>query len=67
MRKTVKVTIKGGKVQTDFINFQGNQCKILGEKIRDESFEELETENKPELYRDEFNCNTENNFKGDFT
>lgn len=62
MLKTVKITIKGGKVQTDFLNFKGNQCKILGEKLRDESFEEEETENKPELYQEGFNCNTENNF-----
>lgn len=61
MRKTVKVSIKNGEIQTDFLNFQGNQCKILGEKIRDENFEELNVENKPELYQESLNSTNERN------
>ncbi|RYY74461.1 MAG: hypothetical protein EOO52_12925 [Gammaproteobacteria bacterium] len=59
MRKQVNVSIKNGKVKTDFQNFQGNQCKILGDKLRGEGFEEETMENKPEFYRDDFNVNTE--------
>lgn len=57
--KQVKITIKGGKIKTDFLGFQGQDCKNLENKIRIEGLEVEDTEDKPELYAT--HCNTDTN------
>lgn len=49
MSKQVRITIKGGRVQADYIGFAGQECKTLQERIRVEGLDEQEVEDKPEL------------------
>jgi len=48
MVKRVKITIKNGKIDADFIDFKGKACEALEQRIRLEEMDVEETELKPE-------------------
>jgi hypothetical protein len=56
--KIIRITVKEGTTKVDYIGYQGKQCDVADERLRNSlgkitGFEVVERKNKPEYYEGE--------------
>ena len=60
--KIIRITVKEGTTKVDYIGYEGKQCDLADERLRNSlrkitGFEVVERKNKPEYYEGEHSEN----------
>ena len=58
MVKIIRITVKAGETKVDYIGYQGKQCDLADDRLRNSlrkitGFEVVERKDKPEYYEGE--------------